>query len=1134
MAQIADAPELDDKVRAAQLKLLGDAKEAIQAAQEQAASAQQMRAEVEQLPSRVKALRAELKTDSRTPEARFRDGTPLSEVEQMLADIEAGLDQRQTELQTVNQAGAEHERRLRSLPGLIDRTRQELAGASDSAGGVGGEGSELQSEEEKLRQRAQRRMLEARVESLTAEQQLLTASSEVVSLQKELAEKRHKEAEAVAADWRAAVSEHRRAVAEREALAARELLESAHPELLEAAEQNAELAEERTGLARDLETLAASQTKVDEQLSATQAAFDDVRAKYDAAGATTALGFLMRGHQAQLPDSTKLMRQQRESEARLSEIQLRLLQLKDDRKAIPEFETHLDELHSQLQDDLAVEKRREIEASVESIRHDRREYLQSLITDYERQLAGTSNLNFSIGRLLSTRDEFAAFIGEHVLWIRSASPLTSRQEVAGIAGALAYMLSPSEMTKLADRVAATASEQPGEFAAIFVVFVLALSYGRRIRKQLMVAARSPSGNGSIRTAARAVVFSLLAALVWPLVVGLVAWRVARLEHASLWALELASALKSLAILLATAGVIRQLCREDGVGEQILGWRKHVTKTIRYSLGAAVLFGAPLACGVSFLEAHGDKAWIDSLGRVMFIGGMLLMAWLAHRTLDPATGILRAEEESSVPEVPGRIARLVRFVGIASPLILAGLAGAGYFYTAEELAGHVVQTLWLGTGTAILVSLARRWLATLVDGLERRLRRRSREESQLTGATANSEEPAAVAAVEELPTDETVDELSDEGHVEDAPHVTFTPLMPAASEETESRSLAIQRQLQRLINLSALVLVAVGSWSIWSGVLPAFGILDHVELGKTTVVVEETVTAPDGSVTVAETTEKQPITLRHALICLGLIAVTWIAARNLPGLLEAVLFQRLPLDSGGRYAATTLSRYAVTTVGWAWALNTVGVTWGSIQWLVAAMTVGLGFGLQEIFGNLVSGLILLFERPVRVGDLVTVGGTTGTVSKMRIRATTITDPDRRELVVPNKKFITDEFINWTLSDPITRVVFNIGVAYGSDTSLVHRLLLEIAEKHPLVLDEPAPSALMTGFGDSTLNFDLRIFIASRSSYVAVVHELNSAIEREFTAAGLEFAFPQRDLNIRSIEGLADLLPFRTQQPERRAA
>ena len=195
---------------------------------------------------------------------------------------------------------------------------------------------------------------------------------------------------------------------------------------------------------------------------------------------------------------------------------------------------------------------------------------------------------------------------------------------------------------------------------------------------------------------------------------------------------------------------------------------------------------------------------------------------------------------------------------------------------------------------------------------------------------------------------------------------------------------------------------------------------------------------------------------------------------------------------------------------------VQLSWARVQWLAAAMTVGLGFGLQEIFANLVSGLIILFERPVRVGDVVTVGEVTGTVSRMQMRATTITDFDRRELIVPNKRFITDNVINWTLTDPICRTIVPVGVAYGTETETVNRILLGVAHRSSMVLSAPEPVIVFSGFGESTLDFELRVFIPHREQMPAVISHLNTEINREFKRNEIEIAFPQQDLHIKSIE------------------
>jgi potassium efflux system protein len=196
----------------------------------------------------------------------------------------------------------------------------------------------------------------------------------------------------------------------------------------------------------------------------------------------------------------------------------------------------------------------------------------------------------------------------------------------------------------------------------------------------------------------------------------------------------------------------------------------------------------------------------------------------------------------------------------------------------------------------------------------------------------------------------------------------------------------------------------------------------------------------------------------------------------------------------------------------------------VQWLAAAITVGLGFGLQEIVANFVSGVILLFEQPIRVGDTVTVGEKTGTVSRIRMRATTIVDWDRKELIIPNKEFVTGQIVNWTLTDTILRVAVPIGVAYGTDTGLVKRLLLETARSCAQVLEDPPPVVVFQQFGDSSLNFELRFFVPNVSSMLDVKTQVMERIHSTFREAGVEIPFPQRAVRV-----ISDTPPIRIEQP-----
>ncbi|NLX12411.1 MAG: mechanosensitive ion channel [Phycisphaerales bacterium] len=226
--------------------------------------------------------------------------------------------------------------------------------------------------------------------------------------------------------------------------------------------------------------------------------------------------------------------------------------------------------------------------------------------------------------------------------------------------------------------------------------------------------------------------------------------------------------------------------------------------------------------------------------------------------------------------------------------------------------------------------------------------------------------------------------------------------------------------------------------------------------------------------------------------------------------------RLPIDPGGRFAIAAILRYLILVIGFVLAFGMIGIHWSQIQWLAAAITVGLGFGLQEIFANFVSGLIILFERPIRIGDTVTVGEVSGTVGRIQIRATTIVGWDRKELVIPNKEFVTGKVINWTLSDSVLRISIPVGIAYGSDTTLADTLLRKVAEEHPFVLRDPAPTVLFKEFGESSLNFELFVFVGQLKHIMPIRNDLHRAIDTEFRNAGIEIAFPQRDIHIRSIK------------------
>ena len=294
---------------------------------------------------------------------------------------------------------------------------------------------------------------------------------------------------------------------------------------------------------------------------------------------------------------------------------------------------------------------------------------------------------------------------------------------------------------------------------------------------------------------------------------------------------------------------------------------------------------------------------------------------------------------------------------------------------------------------------------------------------------------------------------------------------------------------------------VGFSIIWKNILPAFSFLDQIELWQHPVITNNQ-------------TSFEPITLTNVLLAGLYTFITVVSVRNFSGIMELLVFRRLAIEAGGRYAVNQLATYLLSSIGFIAVANELGGSWSQVQWLVAALSVGLGFGLQEIFANLVSGIILLFERPIRVGDTVTVGEVTGKVSRIQMRATTIMDWDQKELVVPNKTFITNQLVNWTLTDAVTRVVIKFNIASHSDLELAHKVMLTTVQATPMVLSDPEPCVLFMGFGESALTFTIYVYVSELSHRLQVTHNLHIRLVHALREHHIELPYPQRDIHIRS--------------------
>jgi len=262
-------------------------------------------------------------------------------------------------------------------------------------------------------------------------------------------------------------------------------------------------------------------------------------------------------------------------------------------------------------------------------------------------------------------------------------------------------------------------------------------------------------------------------------------------------------------------------------------------------------------------------------------------------------------------------------------------------------------------------------------------------------------------------------------------------------------------------------------------------------------------------------EKGSISISIGDICAFFLTVfgAYLSSSFIRFVLEEDIYPRTAIAPGRSYAVSSLLNYTIIAVGFLLAIGFLGVDMTKVTVLAGAFGVGIGFGLQSIVNNFVSGLILLFESPIQVGDAVQVGNLQGRVRRIGIRASIVRTRQGAEIIVPNANLITQEVTNWTLTDELRRLDLPVGVNYGSDPTKVIELLEDVAVSHPKVLKQPAPCCLFMSYGDSSINFELRVW-TEYSSFQQVHSDLSVAIYNAIYASGMSFPFPQREVRVLS--------------------
>lgn len=841
--------------------------------------------------------------------------------------------------------------------------------------------------------------------------------------------------------------------------------------LAQQAEMRAAAPDTDTGLARELadqnSALAkrmADVTRRTDDLSDQLARLRTERARIDRYYASVSQQLAVSGAN-RLPDlGAELLEQKR----KLSQLDSLTLKLEENDKEIARAQLELLRLEDR-QTELPQEYSESDSDVVEQLQVQQLELLQAAATSFRRHIdALTTTRAEGLDLRLRTR-QYSDLLESRLFWIPSTQPVSWSLPV-DISSELKWLLSASQWRQVGD--ALNGHRGRNIIPALIIIGLTLLLFRLRGRlKRKLVAQAANVGkvhSDTVMSTWIALFVSLLLALPGPLTLLSISILISGGEG---FAANLATGLNSAAMVWFLLAAFWWICSRDGLAEKHFKWSASSLQPIRQSLPWVMRFLVPVTLLSPLVTGASENITSDALSQVLLTVASLVLVYFALSVLRPNSVVMsNIEAKHSILAKPLRY--IVVPVVVLMPLILMVMSWFGYHFTALELEGRLFVSVVLVVCVALLYNLAMRSIAVTERRmmLERTLKQRRIERE------ANSARKAADDAAEGLP--EVLE-------------------LPGSDLQT------LNSQTISFLRMLAMGLAGFGLWNLWSDVLPALSVFNEIVLWH---IASTEAHLPDKVVTLAD------------LIVVGVVLfLTYFGARNIPGSLEITVLRRFKLEPGTSYATTTIVKYIIVFAGVMVTLNMIGAQWSKLQWLIAALGVGLGFGLQEIVANFVSGLLILFERPVRVGDVVTVGNHTGTVSKIRMRATTLTDWDRKEQIVPNKTFITESLTNWTLSDPINRVILRVGVAYGSDIELVHKLLTESIAANKRVIADPSPQVFFIGFGESSLDFEIRVFIQSMMDLMPVKHELNIRFERELRKHGIEIPFPQRDLWIRTEAG-----------------
>ncbi len=867
------------------------------------------------------------------------------------------------------------------------------------------------------------------------------------------------------------------------------------PRLKSLVDENENLAQTLIKLTEYLEQLNQQVTQLNTQTEAMGSDMALLKRQLQQFGFGPIMGNLLLAKRASLPSERDLADKSQDNRELMDRLQLLDIKLREEHQALLDPNTRIDAILASLpKDGLSPND------SNQSDQTTLRKEIGTLIDIRLGLLPKLDALKPQILQAIASKEEaliaqrremesFQNFIDQNLLWLPNERPLWE-QDIASSQSALQSIFDVEAMQSLAQQHVQAIRAQPLAPVLGLSVIVALLIFRRRFRQRLsgLIEAAKHFDFKVLSGGLHIIFLALLRALPMPLLLLGLGVLLSAGNEASALSSSLATALFTAAPLWLNARLFMILAQPNGVAEKLFNGHPLSLKALRQAFRLYLYAATPLAFLTVYMLSFCMKAQLDAgSGQLAFMLLLLLFAFIFARLMRPQGALVAYWREQYPERALTRFVGLIFWLGIGVFIVLTGMVAVGYTYSAGILVNKLGATLWV-----LLVLLVIKGFAQIA--LQQAYRRIAVQRIELAQQARN---------------DSTSQEYDHDNEL-----ILNRPTTNADTADTIIDISQVNQQSQQLLSFSLNLGLMFALYFVWAPILPALGLLDQVNLWN----VQSEV---DGK------TISSAVSLGDALLSGLLLAVMWVAARNLPGLMEIILAQWTHQDAGTRYAIVSILRYIIIGSGIVVLLGALGVQWSQLQWLVAALGVGLGFGLQEIFANFISGIIILLERPVRVGDLVSVGSNTGFIRRIRIRSTVLEDYDRKEIIVPNKTLITGEVTNWTLSDTTARVLIDIGVAYGSDTRLVERVLLDAATHVPRLMTDPAPVVWFVSFGDSALNFRLRGYVENADIKLSVTSELNYVIEQTLREHGINIPFPQSDVHLYGLEPLADAVMQQSQ-------